>query len=522
MARPIRLITDVFAKLCLALAGAACNVGPEFARPNVSLNADWSGKGDPRLATGDADPAWWRTFGDPALDELIELAYHQNLPLQIAGLRILEARAQLGFAIGQQYPTNIGPIASASVNKISEHAANSANIDRFFGDYQVGFDAIWEVDFWGKFRRGVRAAGADYLASVADYDDALVSLTAEVARTYVVLRTDEALLDLARRNVAVQEQARQIAESRFRNGATSELDVTQATNLLESTRATIPQLEAGRQQAENALTTLLGQPTGTVQAVLAAASGIPTPPARVRVGVPAAMLRRRPDIRGAELRAVGQCERIGIAKAELYPSFVLRGSIGTQTSSGGGPQANNSSFKDLFSPGSLVASAGGGVFWPLLAYPRILDDVRVHDARFQQALLEYLRVVITAAQEVEDGMSGFLRQEDAAVFAANAVAPAEQSLRLALVQYREGAVDYQRVLDSERVLLQSQNTLAGTRSAVATNLIALYKALGGGWEIRRGDTVINQDTRLEMERRTNWGGYLKPQRQRPREQSGGR
>jgi len=231
----------------------------------------------------------------------------------------------------------------------------------------------------------------------------------------------------------------------------------------------------------------------------------------VAVSVPAEMLRRRPDIRGAELRAAAQCERIGIAKAELYPSFVLNGSIATQTTSGLGTsvsRATSSSFTNLFGPGSLAYNAGGSLFWPILAYPQLLNNTRVEDARFQQALVAYVNTVLLAAQEVDDGMIGFLRQQDAAKFEQNAVTAAESSVRLALVQYREGAVDFQRVLDSQRSLLDSQNQLANTRSSAVTDLIALYKALGGGWELRQGDPVVPEPTRREMQDRTYWDGYL--------------
>lgn len=499
----------------LVLPASACLVGPDFAKPRVALNTSWSEGRDPRLATSAAiDIAWWKTFADPTLDQLIELAYHQSLALQVAGLRILEARAQLGIAVGQQYPTNPGPIARAAVVKPSEHAFGSFINHHYYGEYQIGFDAIWELDFWGKYRRGVRAANAAYLATVADYDDALVSISAEVARTYVAIRTFEVLIDLARQNERVQEEGLEIAESRFRNGATSELDVVQATNLLESTRATIPVLEIGQRQAQNALSTLLGRPTGYVQSLLGAPRGIPAPPAKVAVSVPAEMLRRRPDIRGAELRAAAQCERIGIAKAQLYPSFVLSGSIGTQTTSGVGTSLFDippASFTNLFGPGSLAYNLGGSVFWPILAYRQLLNGVRVEDARFQQSLVEYVNTVLQAAREVEDGMIGFLRQEDAAVFEQNAVTAAESSVRLALVQYREGAVDYQRVLDTQRALLDSQNRLASTRSESVTELIALYKALGGGWELRQGDPVVPDPIQREMQDRTYWGGsFSKP------------
>jgi NodT family efflux transporter outer membrane factor (OMF) lipoprotein len=483
-------------------------VGPKYVRPQVPLAGSWSAQGDARLAAQSIDRAWWHAFQDPVLDRLIELAYHQNLPLQVAGLRILEARAQLGIAVGEQYPQLQAAVANATAVGLSEHAANNAKIDRTFGDYQVGFDAVWELDFWGKYARGVKAATAGYLATVADYDDGLVSLSAEVARTYAVIRMFEVLIELARSNAKYQEEGLHLAESRFQNGATTGLDVAQAATLLETTRASIPQLQISWQQAENALCTLLGQTTGSVQTLLVGARGIPAVPAQVAVSVPAEMLRRRPDIRSAELNAIAQCDRVGVAKADYYPRFVLVGSIGTQTSSGGGVLSDDSSVTNLFGAGSLFYSIGPRIFWPILNYGRITNNVRVQDARLQQSLVNYQNTVLKAAQEVEDGLTGFLHAQEAAAFDQKASTAAEQAVQLAIVQYREGAVDYQRVVDAQRSLLQVQNELARTRSSVATYLIALYKALGGGWEMRQGQTVIPEGTQIEMQKRTNWGDYL--------------
>jgi NodT family efflux transporter outer membrane factor (OMF) lipoprotein len=497
--------------LGVLLTAAACPIGPRFKKPEVPLNVQWSEHRDPRLAAKlIVDRAWWQTFNDPVLDRVVDLAYHQNLSLQIAGLRILEARARLGVAFWNQFPQIGAGIASASAVGVSEHAANAANVDHHFGDYLLGFDALWEIDFWRKYRRGVRAEKALYLATVADYDNAIVSLTAEVARTYALIRTQEVLIQLAEENIALQQEGLGVAESRFRNGATSELDVTQAATLLETTRASLPEQRLALQQAQNALCTLLGRATGCAPAILAGGSGIPVAPQQVAVSVPAEMLRRRADIRGAELRAVAQCDRIGIAKADLFPRFTLFGSIGTQTSSGGGAASGNSSITDLFGPASLFFTAGLRVFWPILSYGRIMNNVRVEDARFQQALVDYQNAVLNAAREVEDGIAGFLREQDAVVFAQYAVTNAQASVRLAVVQYREGSIDYQRVLDSERTLVQAQNNLVRARSLVATNLIAVYKALGGGWELRDGQPIVPDHIRDEMKQRTNWGNYLSP------------
>jgi NodT family efflux transporter outer membrane factor (OMF) lipoprotein len=483
------------------LAVAGCAVGPKYVKPEVPLNPEWAEQGDSLVDTHvSPDSAWWRAFNDPTLDQLIEKAYRQNLPLQVAGLRIFEARAELGIATGRQWPQVQAAFGSATAVGLSDHAANGAGLDREFWDYQIGFDAAWELDFWKKHSSGVKAEEANYLAQLANYDDALVTLTAEVARTYAVIRTFEVLIAQAQANVRIQEEGQRIAESRFRNGATSELDVTQATTLLESTRATIPQLEIGLLQSRNALSTLLGQPTGSVEELLTGATGIPAAPAQAAVGVPAELLRRRPDIRASEFAAMSQIERIGVAKADLYPSFALSGSIGTQSSSGAGFNAGS-----LFSAGSWFYSFGPRFIWTLFNYGRIKNNVRVQDARFQQTLMNYRDTVFRAAQEVEDGLVGFLKSREATVSAANAAAAAQRSVDVAFVQYREGAVDFQRVLDAQRSLLEEQNTLARTQSSVATNYIALYKALGGGWELRINQPLVSDSTRIEMENRTNWG-----------------
>ncbi len=486
---------------CVALAlGGCASVGPNFRRPESPLAESWIARGDPRITTQAPDSLWWRSFNDPALDRLVELAYRQNLPLQIAGLRIMEARAQLGVATGRQYPQVQAVFGSVTATRLSKDVVNVAGFDTNFVEYQVGFDAVWELDFWGKYRRGVEAEAANVLASVADYYDALVSMTAEVARAYAVIRTFEVLIIQAQDNEKIQATGLRIAESRFRAGATSELDVVQAATLLESTRASIPQLEIGLLQARNGLSTLLGQPTGMLEELLAGSKEIPQVPASVAVGIPAEMLRRRPDIRAAELAAAAQCARIGVAKADLYPSFALFGTVGFQASSGRG--------RSVGFGNSFFYSVGPQIRWPIFNYGRIENGVRVEDARFQQSLIGYRDVVLRAAQEVEDALVGFLKSQDSVVFEQGSVKAAQRSVEIALIQYREGAVDYQRVLDAQRSLLQEQNALAQTRSSVVTSLIALYKALGGGWEARQGQPIVAEPTRDEMAKRTNWGDLL--------------
>ncbi len=492
--------------LGVLLAIGGCTVGPKYARPDVKVAEGWHEQSKPELAAQTAvDTQWWKEFNDPVLDELVELAYRQNLPLQIAGLRIVEARAQLGVATGQQYPQVQAAFGSATAVGISENAASAVagSFDRRFVDYQFGFDAVWELDFWGKYRRGVEASAAGLLSTVADYQSALVSLTAEVARTYVVIRTFEVLIAQAEENARLQRDGLKITQARFRAGATSELDVTQARTLLATTEASIPPLRISVQQARNSLATLLGQRVGSVETLLQGSRDIPRAPQKVGVGLPAEMLRRRPDVRSAEFLAAAQCARVGIAKADFYPSFTLVGTIGLQATGGIAGVSSNP-----FSADSLFYSAGPRVVWPFLNYGRIKNNVRVEDARFQQQLIQYRDTVLRAFQEVEDALTGFVNSQEAVLLEQRSVASARESVQIAVVQYREGATDYQRVLDTQRSLLQQQNSLAQTSSSVATNMIALFKALGGGWEVREGQPVVPEVVQAEMKRRTSWGDLL--------------
>ncbi|WP_371745759.1 efflux transporter outer membrane subunit [Myxococcus sp. CA033] len=491
--------------LCVLSALSGCSVGPEFTRPVAAVPQEWNTQGEPRITTQPVvDAEWWKAFGDPTLDRLVEQAYQQNLPLQVAGLRIVEARAQLGILTGQQYPQVQVATGNVTGVGLSENAANLSRLgfDRDFLNYAVGFDALWELDFWGKYRRGVESGTAGLLASAADYQSAIVALTAEVARTYVSIRTFEVLMAQAEQNIRIQEEGLNIAQSRFSNGATSELDVVQAATLLESTRASLPQLEIGLEQSFNALSALLGRPPGALEALLAGPKQIPVAPATVAVGMPAEILRRRPDVRSAELSAAAQCSRIGIAKAELYPSFTLVGSVGLEASSAGG------TFGNLASIHSLAYSFGPRIVWPFLNYGRLKNGVRVQDARFQQLLINYQNTVLKAAQEVTDALVGFVQSHKALSFEEAAVKAAQRSVELSMVQYREGAVDFQRVLDAQRSLLVQQNNRAQASSAIATNLVSLYKALGGGWEVRQGVPVVPERVRSEMEKRTDWGNVV--------------
>jgi NodT family efflux transporter outer membrane factor (OMF) lipoprotein len=486
------------------VVSACTTLGPDFETSDADLLETWDEQAQ-SLSAGQAPENWWASFNDPVLDQLVKMAYEQNLPLQISGLRILEARAQLGVAIGQQYPQNQQVNGALTRIGVSD---NTANFDSSFADDKytqgdIGFDAAWELDFWGRFRRGVESASADLGASIADYDNALVALTAEVARTYVTLRTLEERLAIALDNTTTQRRSYQIARVRFENGAVSELDPSQALSLLKSTESTVPLLESQIRQVKHALSILLGMPPSDLSDILQGEGKIPQPVAEIDVGVPADLLRRRPDIRFAELQAATQSALIGVAKTDLYPRFALVGSIGLLNADTG---SNDNS--DLFDSDSIGYNFGPQASWNIFNYGRLKNQVRVQDARLEALLVNYQNAVLQAAQEVEDGISGYLGVREQEAFLADSVKAAQRSVDLALVQYREGAVDYQRVLDTQQTLLSVQDGYTNTRGDAINFLIATYKALGGGWEIRAGNTFVTQSRQDKMKERTDWGRLL--------------
>jgi NodT family efflux transporter outer membrane factor (OMF) lipoprotein len=450
-------------------------------------------------------------FHDPTLNALVKSAYQQNLTLQATGIRILEARAQLGITIGDQYPQTQQGTGDATAQKTSRNLPNAASGERFAYVYDVGFDVAWELDFWGKFRRAVQAGIADLQASIADYDDNLVFLTSEVARVYITLRTSEERLAVAHDNVRIQTESLRLAQAQFDAGAVTELDVFQSKGQLRTTEASIPGFENDIRQAKNALAILLGKLPGEIDVMLAGPGHIPMLPAEVAVGIPAELLRRRPDIRLTERQLAAQSARIGVAKADLFPHFSLFGSIGyTTAGSTSPPQSRNAGLGDLFEGRSFGYSVGPSFSWDLFNYGRITNSIRVEDARFQELAVDYENTVLQAVQEVEDAMSAFLRTQDQVTFLSDAVSAYKNSVNLSTRQYKEGMVDFQRVLDAQQNLVQQQDNLVTTTGDVGLNLISLYKALGGGWEMRTGKDFVPGYIKAEMKARTNWGDLLAP------------
>jgi NodT family efflux transporter outer membrane factor (OMF) lipoprotein len=479
----------------------ACTVvGPDFVKPEIEPPAQWNEALDAGLQSdAKALANWWQSFNDPVLNNLVQEARENNNNLEIAALRVLESRAQLGIATGKQYPQSQVAFGDAAYISPPENSGISSN----YWQYALGASISWEADFWGRFQRGVESADAAFLASISAYDQSLILLTAQVVDTYTRVRGAEEQLRIAHENVVIQQRSFDIASVLFRNGADSELDVQQSRTLLLSTQATIPGLEISISRSRNALSALLGRSPGAVKALLGNATGIPVIPTDISIGIPADMLRLRPDVRQAELQAMAQNALVGLAQADLYPSFSLTGFIGL---SSGGP--GNSDFGDLFNSDALSFSVGPSIVWPFLNYGRIKNNVRVQDARLQQALVFYRETVLQAAREAEDSIADFTGTRKQTAILAQTVESAIRSNELSTLRYREGFSDYQRVLDSQQALFSQQQRYITNQENTVHSLVAIYKALGGGWQDRQGLPPIKAETLETMQDRTDWGAVI--------------
>jgi NodT family efflux transporter outer membrane factor (OMF) lipoprotein len=502
-------------KPAILLAGllAACTtpIGPDFVRPKSAVVNQWIETNNPSASqqsglTARSAPVvkWWETFNDPTLNKLIAEAYAQNLSLQIAGARVLQARAQLGIAFGELYPQSQVAGGSISQRKISKNLgpikdiSNIIDLDTNFATSEVGFDAQWELDIWGAQLRGTQAAKANLAAQVANYDDVLVTLTGDVAAVYINIRALQEALVIARQNIDLQQDSADLTELRFNNGVTTELDVQESTAQLNNTKAMVPALESDLQQAKNALAVLLGKPPSTMANVLGNSGHIPSAKSNVAVGLPTELLRRRPDVRAAELEAAIQSAQVGIAMSDLYPQFVLSGAIGVQASSG----------NDLFSTNSGTGLVSAGVVWNIFNYGRIKNNVRAQDAAYQALIAKYQNTVIVAYSEVENAMVAYNQARKQVGFYQKSAEASERAAQIAISQYSDGTADFSRVLNTQTALLQSQANLIDARSQVSGNLVAIYKGLGGGWQVRQGQEFLPKAVLTEMAYRTDWGDLL--------------
>ncbi len=495
--------------LAALLLVGGCAVGPDFAPPPAPVAESWLESKSKAVETKrQRYDDWWRVFRDPVLDRLIEIASTENLTLLSAGTRVLQARATLGIAIGELYPQQQQAIGAVTYNLRSRSDPTTVPViaaSNYWRDV-LGVQALWEIDIWGKFRRGVESADSAYLASIASYDDILVTLIGDVARTYVGIRTLEKQIAIARANVVRQSKVLRIARDKYEGGTATKLDVFQAENVLATTQASIPQLTLQLQQGQNALRVLLGMAPEPLGFLLARSTGkIPSAPGKVMVGIPADLLRRRPDIRAAELRAAAQSAQIGVAFADLLPAVSITGTFG-----GAASTLLGNNLANIFQPTGRFFTIGPSFQWNLLNYGQITNNVRLQDATLQQYLVDYQNSVLNAQREVEDGLSATLQSRAQAAYLQKATKAAEGALGIALLEYQQGTRDFTTVLTAEQNLYAAQNSLAQATGNAATGLVAVYRALGGGWQIREGRGFVDPATAEEMRARTDWGGLLAP------------
>jgi NodT family efflux transporter outer membrane factor (OMF) lipoprotein len=451
-------------------------IGPEYFKPAAPVADQWIDSYDDRIRSEFADDqTWWTVFNDPKLNELVYGAYEQNLPLREAGLRVLQARAQRGIAVGSLFPQAQEMFGSYTHNQFSRETSpgNIPGASRTASTWQTGVDAGWELDFWGKYRRNIEAADADLDSQIENYDESLVVLLADTTSTYVQYRVLQQQLEYTRENVKIQQGSLKIATARFQGEQTSELDVLQATTNLKNTERSIPVLENQLRIVNNSLCTLLGMPPRDLSPELGSGP-IPVSPATVAVGVPANLLRRRPDVLAAEREVAAQSARIGVAAADWFPSVQITGSMGY----GAGE------LDQLFTQPAFTGFISPQFNWPILNYGRILRNVQVQDALFQQAAVNYQQTVLSANAEAENAINSFLKAQQALVETQASADAAEKSVQIAIAQYQNGATNYNTVFNLQLILVEEQNALSATQGEISQALISIYKALGGGWQIR--------------------------------------
>jgi len=450
-------------------------VGPNYRPPNACVAEHWIDAEDIRTEKNlEILKCWWTVFNDPKLNELVACAYRQNLSLREAGFRVLQARASRAIAVGEIFPQQQGASGSYNRNAMAAISPLGPGIGRFSDSWDYGFSLNWELDFWGRMRRAVAAADASLGASVADYNDVLVTLLGDVAANYVIVRTTQERIRLLRANAELQRGVLQFVDNRLKAGfRQTELDLDQALSTLRQTEAAVEQLEITLRKAENNLCVLLGMPPVDLTNMLGTGP-TPAPPPDVVVGIPADLVRRRPDVRRAERLAAAQAEQIGIAQAELYPAFSINGNFGYTAMD----------FPDLFKSAAFNGSVGPSFQWNLLNYGRIVNNVRYQDARFRELVVAYQNTVLQANREVEDGLVEFLRAQRRSRLLDESVVAARKAVNIVVVQYEKGITDFNRYAVIEQNAVTQQDLSAQARGEVAQGLIAVFRALGGGWEIR--------------------------------------
>lgn len=484
-------------------------VGPDYKEPVKQVAPHWPQKSPGIKESLPHTAAWWEVFRDPILTAVINQGYCNNLSLQSAGVRVLQARAQLAQSVGSLYPQQQALTGNYSYNRIGGGSLQGL-LPETFSTALLGFSANWEIDFWGKYRRAIESNDALFLASAAAYDNALVTLTADVATAYIKIRVLQEQIKVTKANIAVQRTAQKIANSRFKAGQTSLVDAQQAQTELSETQASLPPLVSNLQRQKDLLAFLLGTVPNGVDKLLNKNHGIPKAPATVAVGIPKEMLARRPDIYQAREQAIAQSAAIGATKASLYPALSLAGTFVFTSNTIGG-----NSLGELFNWNNRAITAGPAVNWPLLNYGQITNAVRVQDAVFQQALLNYQNLVLKAQQEVQDTITTYSEAKKAVQYLTQANKAATKTFKLTLIRYKEGETDFTPVLNAEQQLLRIQTSLVNAQGDVPQALAGLYRALGGGWQIRIGNDIVPKQIKETMAARTGWGTLLEPQNHQP-------
>ncbi len=460
--------------LAFLVMSTGCTVGPNYKRPDLPTPSAWNEAQQSGIETTSGDlTRWWTDFNDPLLNSLVDRAVRSNLDLRTAQARIREARAARAVAAAGEWPT-IGTSGQYKRTRTSENAfaiaPQSGTLDQNF--YQAGFDASWEIDVFGGTRRSVEAADANVEASVEDLRDTLVTLLGDVARNYVDLRGFQRRLGVARANLKAQQDTLDLTRARFQAGLASDLDVAQAEAEVNTTEAQIPVLESSLKSTMYGLDLLLGLEPGSLAGELSKDEAIPRLPSKVLVGLPSELLRRRPDIRRAERQLAVATAQVGVAMADLFPKFSLTGQ--------GGLQSINAS--NWFTGGSRFWAVGPTISWPIFDAGKIRANIEVRNAQQEQALYQYEKTVLAAFGDVESSLVNYSQEQARYRSLVSAVAADRRALQMANELYIGGLNSFLNVLDAQRSLYSAENDMAQSEANMAANLVALYKALGGGWE----------------------------------------
>ncbi|MBI5213618.1 MAG: efflux transporter outer membrane subunit [Nitrospirae bacterium] len=464
-----------FAVILFAFIG--CSVGPNYKKPDVKIPASFSETQPVKDQVIDYGK-WWKTFNDPLLDSLIEDGVKSNRDIRIAGARIKEVRALYGVTDAAFWP-NLQASGSYSRNRTSENAPLSKTTGgSTYSLFQAGFDASWEIDFFGGVRRAVEAAGADVDAALESGRMVMVSVLGEAAKNYIELRGLQKQLDVLEANARSQAESLDLIRVRYKAGLISFLDVARAESLLTSTKAQIPLIQKSIKQAAHRIAVLLGKEPGALWQELSKRSAIPVPAIGITAGLPSELLLRRPDIRRAERDLAAASARIGAAKADLFPRFSLTGSFGLQ----------GAEDRDMGFAGSRFWNIGPSLRLPIFSGGRITSNIQAQDARHEQALIRYEQTIMAALEEVENALVAYAKEEERRKDLAASVASSREAFSLAAELYTKGLADYLNVLDAERSLLSAESQLAQSEAAVSGYIVSLYKAIGGGWETG-GDKV---------------------------------